>query len=137
MDEQNNQLLVDVSKQLELNNQLIQKLQNVISDMKPKAEFYDLVTDSKDMIEMSEVAKVIGIQNLGRNKLFDLLRKTKILRSNNEPYQAYVDRGYFKLIEQKVELPYGEIMINRKTVVSQKGIEFINKIIGNYYNGID
>lgn len=98
------------------------------SEMKPKAEFYDDVAGSKDAITIGEVAKVIGIKGLGRNKLFALLRDRKILQQNNQPYQEYVDRGYFRIIEQKWTTPDGDTKINIKTLVYQKGLDYIRKI---------
>ena len=98
------------------------------SEMKPKAEFYDDVAGPKDAITIGEVAKVIGIKGLGRNKLFALLRDRKILQQNNQPYQEYVDRGYFRIIEQKWTTPDGDTKINIKTLVYQKGLDYIRKI---------
>lgn len=104
-------------------------LEHQIQNNEHKVEFYDAVAGSDDLTEMSMVAKVINIPGYGRNKIFELLREKKILRYNNEPYQAYVDRGYFKPIEQQVTLPYGNTIINKKTMVTQRGIDFIRKTI--------
>jgi phage antirepressor YoqD-like protein len=93
--------------------------------LEPKAQFYDDVAGSKDSIEMGHVAKVLGIRRIGRNRLFSLLRDKKILDKNNIPYQQYVDQGYFRVLEQKYSVPSGEIKINIKTMVFQKGIDFI------------
>lgn len=97
--------------------------------MKPKAEFYDDVAGSKDSIEMGHVAKVLGIKGIGRNKLFSILRDKKVLDRNNVPYQSYVDRGYFRVLEQKYTVPSGEVKINIKTMVFQKGVDFIRKVV--------
>ena len=94
----------------------------------PKAEFYDAVAGSKDAIEMQYVAKVLAIKGLGRNNLFELLRNKGILDRNNIPYQRYIDQGYFRTIEQKYPVPTGEIRINIKTLVYQKGVDYIRKI---------
>ena len=93
--------------------------------LEPKAQFYDDVAGSKDSIEMGHVAKVLGIRGMGRNRLFSLLRDKKILDKNNIPYQQYVDLGYFRVLEQKYSVPNGETKINIKTMVFQKGIDFI------------
>lgn len=95
----------------------------------PKVEFFDDVCSSLDTIEMKEVAKVLNIHNVGRNKLFEILRNEKILDKNNQPYQSFVDRGYFRIIENRFVLPSGEIKINLKTVVFQKGLVFIRKVL--------
>ena len=102
-------------------------------EMKPKAEFYDAVVDSKDAIEIGQVAKVIG--TIGRNKLFQFLRNNDILMKNNEPYQKYIDCGWFRVIEQKYTKPDGTIMINTKTLVYQKGVNAIVKMLGGKQNG--
>jgi len=99
-----------------------------IEEMKPKAEFFDAVTGSKNLISMQEVSKVLAIKGLGRNNLFQLLRDQKVLFGKNEPYQKYVDCGYFKIIESRWE-KNGDIQINLKTMVSQKGLNFIRKMI--------
>jgi len=106
----------------------IQSMKLQIEDMKPKADFYDQVTGSKDAIDISSVAKVLN-KGIGRNKLFELLREKKILQHNNQPYQTYIDRGYFRTIEQSYTHPNGTTHINIKTVVYQKGLDFIRKIL--------
>lgn len=96
---------------------------------KPKVEFFDQVTSSKNAIDMATCAKVLNISGFGRNNLFELLRNKKILQSNNVPYQKYVDQGYFRVIEQKYAKPDGTIQINIKTVVYQSGLDFIRRTI--------
>ncbi|WP_171983651.1 phage antirepressor KilAC domain-containing protein [Clostridium beijerinckii] len=93
--------------------------------LEPKAQFYDDVAGSKDAIEMGHVAKVLGIKRMGRNRLFSLLRDKKVLDKNNIPYQQFVDSGYFRILEQKYTVPSGETKINIKTMVFQKGVDFI------------
>ena len=48
------------------------------TEMKPKAEFYDDVTGSDDTIDIKQVAKVLNIPKMGRNKLFAFLRDKHI-----------------------------------------------------------
>ena len=99
-----------------------------IAEMKPKADFFDAVADSKTAISMNEVAKVIDIRGYGRNNLFELLRNEKILDRFNVPYQRYVDCGWFRVIEQKY-MKNGEPQVTTKTLVYQKGVDAIRKII--------
>ena len=114
------QLAADQAKQIELlekkNNELI-----------PKAEFFDAVTDSKTAISIGETAKVLDA-GIGQNKLFAFLRDNNILKSDNTPYQRYIDMGYFRVVEQKYEV-HGEIKISIKTLVFQKGIDFIRRLL--------
>lgn len=110
---------------------LIESKDEQIMLMKPKAEFFDAVADSKTAIEMSQVAKVLNYGK-GRNALFKVLRSEGILRWNNEPYQEYVDRGYFRVVEQKYIKPDGTTHISIKTLVYQKGVDYIKKMLDKH-----
>lgn len=106
----------------------LEKQQARIEEMKPKEEFFDQVTDSKDACDMATVAKVLNM-GIGRNKLFEILRDNKILQGNNQPMQRYVDSCWFRVIETQFTKPNGDICINFKTIVYQKGIEGIRKLL--------
>jgi phage antirepressor YoqD-like protein len=107
---------------------LIEAKDETIALMKPKADFFDAVSDSKTAIEMSQAAKVLNYGK-GRNTLFAILRAEKVLRDNNEPYQEFVDRGYFRVVEQKYTKPDGTTCISIKTLVYQKGLDYIRKVL--------
>lgn len=106
-----------------------EKLQLENNEMKPKSDFYDAVAGSSDAIEMAHASKVLAIKGYGRNNLFEYLREKKVLDNNNIPYQKYVDAGYFRVIEQKYNKGNGETAINIKTLIYQRGLDFIRKLI--------
>lgn len=106
----------------------IEAQQKLIEVQKPKAEFYDEVVDSKDALPMDRVAKTLN-SGLGRNKLFAFLREKGVLMKNNTPYQKYVDLGWFRCIETKFTKPNGDTCINIKTVVLQRGLDGIRKML--------
>lgn len=108
--------------------EMIEAQQVLIEAQKPKVDFYDCVTGSDDTIDMAEVAKVLNC-GMGRNRIFQLLREKEILNNSNQPYQQFVDRGYFRVIESKFTLPDGTTRINLKTVVFQKGLDFIRSVV--------
>ena len=101
----------------------------LIEAQKPKVEFYEAVTGSSDTIDIASVAKVLNIKGFGRNNLFEFLRDKNILMQNNQPFQTFVDRGYFRVIESKYNKPDGSSHINLKTVVYQKGLDYIRKLL--------
>ena len=96
--------------------------------MLPLAQFAKAVTDSEDTVDMATVAKVLNFPNIGRNKLFEILRNHGILDWKNDPYQRYVNDGWFKCTE-KVYYVYGEPRINIKTVVYQRGMMKIRELL--------
>ncbi|MEN9913996.1 MAG: hypothetical protein RL528_732 [Bacteroidota bacterium] len=106
--------------------EIIEKQTLQIEVMKPKEVFYDQVTGSENCFDMADVAKVCDL-GIGRNLLFQFLRENNILRENNTPYQQFIDNGYFRVIESKYNKPDGSVNISLKTVVYQKGIDFIIK----------
>ena len=114
-----------MARALRVADQTIASLNKKVLEMQPKAEFFDAVTDSKTAIQIGDVAKVLDM-GIGRNKLFEFLRDEKILMYNNQPYQKYIDQGYFRVVEQKFE-KNGEVCINIKTLVFQKGVDFIRR----------
>ncbi|MCE5295392.1 MAG: phage antirepressor [Chlamydiales bacterium] len=115
-------LAADQAEKIEQQNKLL-------IEAKPKVDFFDAVAGSKEAIQMANVAKLLGIKGIGRNTLFEILRRRKILQFNNIPYQEYIDRGYFRIVEQKYVKPDGDTCINIKTLVYQKGLDYIRKII--------
>lgn len=104
-----------------------EKKTKAIEEMKPKADFFDAVTESTDTIDLGELAKVLNI-GIGRNKLFEVLRKEGILMKGNIPKQTHISNGWFKLVECKFETSNGT-HIHLKPVVFQKGVDGIRKIL--------
>ena len=118
---------IEKIEKLQLENK--EQAQQLI-EQAPKIEFYNDVTGSETTAEIGTVAKILGFKNVGRNMLFDILRKQGILKSDNIPYQKYVDNGYFRVIESKWnDYITGDVKISFKTVVYQKGIEYIAKLL--------
>jgi len=105
-----------------------EKLRLENNEMKPKADFFDAVAGSKQAISLGDVAKILNYPKVGRNKLFEILRDQDILQQNNIPYQKYIDAGYFRVIEQKYNAG-DEVRISLKTLVYQKGIDYIRKTL--------
>ncbi len=116
--------------------EMIERQQRELEAAKPKIEFFDAVASSRDAIQIGDAAKVLGIPGLGRNKLFAFLREKGILMHDNVPYQEYVDRGYFRVIEQKWTTPDGETRISIKTLVYQRGLDFIRRLLAEERKGL-
>ena len=118
-------------ERLELKNK---QKEQILIEQQPKVNFYNTVTESDDTMDFKQVAKVLNYKNIGRNTLFKILREKGILNSYNEPYQKYVNLGYFKIIESSFIDCFGDVKIRTKTVVFQKGVDYINKLLEKEYN---
>ena len=120
------QLIIQQAMQIQA--EMIEELQNKVSRLEPAANFAYQLCSSKDTIEIGECAKVLN-KNIGCNRLFEFLRNSNVLQSNNTPYQKYIDAGYFRVIESKYVTPNRETKISLKTVVFQKDVAYINKLL--------
>ena len=98
-----------------------------ITEMKPKAQFYDTVANTESLFSMADVAKTLDM-GIGRNKLFAFLRDKDILDKDNHPYQKYVDAGYLRLVENHCKAGDNDV-VYKCTYVKQKGIDYIRKIL--------
>lgn len=105
----------------------IEKQTLELAAAKPKVQFFDAVANSKDAIPIGRASKVLAVKGYGPINLFKFLREQKILMADNIPYQEYIDRGYFRTVEQKWTTPKGETRISIKTLVYQKGLNFIRR----------
>lgn len=123
-----------MARALKIANKSIEDLKIKITEQKPLVDFAVHVSQSKDTIDIGEMAKVAKDEhiNIGRNRMFDWLKEKKILMSNNTPYQTYIDRGYFDVVEVKKDTSYGA-RVFPKTVITGKGqIWIIEKLRAEY-----
>jgi phage regulator Rha-like protein len=77
-------------------------------------------------VSISDFSKNLAIQGLGRNNLFKWLKARGYLMDSTEPYQPYVERGYF------VRKPYEEKVngdVKYKTMLTPRGCAWLSKIL--------
>lgn len=123
------QMVKIYQKALQESDAEIQSLKNTINtDLVPKVDMYERVMGTDKLCDMKQVAKILNFKGMGRNNLFDYLKKKQILSEYKEPYQIYVNAGYFKIVEESfVNNGYEGTYL--KTVVTQKGIDYIGKLL--------
>ena len=107
-----------------------------IEEQKPLVEFAEQIQASTDVIDMKSMAKLAsknGVK-IGRNKLFDFLRKQSVLDSENIPYANYMNREWFEVVESVYILAYSDkAKITKKTLVRPKGQMGIIRMLKKYY----
>lgn len=101
--------------------------QQTIAANAPAVAFAGLVAGDDKGVLLGNFAKAIGF---GPRKIFPLLHELRILMQggnrHNLPFQEYLDRGYFKVVEK----PYnanGETRISFITHVTGKGQQWLTK----------
>jgi anti-repressor protein len=112
------QLAADQAKQIELQNTQIKELE-------PKAEVYEQISNSDNLLSMNDTAKSIG---LGRTTLFKKLKEINVLMSNGNPYQKYIDQGYFQVKIKPIKMG-GFNTDYPQTYVTGKGLTWLTKLL--------
>lgn len=110
------ELLIEVKK--------TKALESKIEEDRPKVEFYDTLIELKDVLDMKKSAKILNFYNLGRNRLYEILRWNKVLMKDNEPYQSYFERGWFTIKESIIN---DRVVVT--TYVTNRGLEGIRKLL--------
>lgn len=96
--------------------------QQKVIELQPKADFHDRVTQSQDLLTIRETAKLL---RTGERRLFGFLKREGLLMASNLPYQTFMDRGLFRLVETVWTDQFGRERISVKTCVTQKGLAYI------------
>lgn len=128
-------LLVEVEKNEVLESENLQlvlehKAKDAkLEEVKPKVEMFDAAMRSEDLTSISNTAKVLNM-GIGPINLFRWLREQSVLMAKgykkNVPYQPYIDRGYFKVIEYTYQKDETD-KVQFKTLVTQKGMDWIRR----------
>lgn len=102
-----------------------QKYKDQIEQLEPQAKAYvDLMT-AQGYLQFIDVAAMV---EFGRNKLFEFLRRCKVLtkQSNyNVPYGRFINNGMFKVITSKSESGH----VSSVTMVSPMGLNYIYNLM--------
>ena len=112
------------------------EMESKIEQDKPNVEWADQCLESNTTLKIGDYAKLIHRENdieIGQNRLFNFLRSRNILNENNMPYQEYMDRGWFEVIERPVQTVNGTI-IKYTPKITPKGQQGLLTVIKKYYN---
>lgn len=124
-------LLIQQKDIIEEKQNLIVEKEKIITEQSKvlgeKEMFINQVAKSTNSIKVRSLAQLCcknGI-NIGQNRLFEKLRTWGMLcRSDNSPYQRYLDMGLFEVVEFPIETAKG-IEIKRSLRITGKGQEYI------------
>ena len=119
--------IIKLATQLKEEREARKKAETKVVELKPKAAFADAISSSNSSVLIGEFAKIISNNDfkIGQNKLFAWLRENGYLMSKgsryNQPYQKYIENGYFEIIERVIHNPDGTTRITVTTKITGKG----------------
>ena len=135
--------MIQLCQQLKDEQDKRKKLEQKVSEYKPKVLFADSVATSNSTILIGELAKILrqnGV-NIGQNRLFDWMRNNGYLicrkgADYNMPTQRSMELGLFKIKETAITHSDGTTSVTKTVKVTGKGQQyFINKFLtGNTPN---
>jgi len=114
----------DRRKALEIENA---KNKQIISELKPKASYYDLILQNKSLVPISKIAKDYGMSGRAFNKLLHELGVQYKMGNCWLLYQEYADQGY---TQSKTHVIDAERSVMH-TYWTQKGRLFIYDLLKN------
>lgn len=134
----NPDVMIQICTALKAEQDKNQKLNAQLEEQKPKVAFADMAVKSKDNVLIRQMAKLLcdnGVK-IGEKRLYALLREKKVLMQNNEPYQQYVDRGYFVVVERIIATSYG-YQFKRTTKITPTGQIWLTNMCAKWNNELE
>jgi anti-repressor protein len=93
----------------------------------PKVEFAEQLLSATNSLDFGTSCKAMNLP-FGRNRMFEICRKLNFIMHNNQPYQTYIDQGYFTLLETSyVNAKSGDRVLTTKTMITAKGQNWLIK----------
>lgn len=115
--------LLVAQKTMDKKDVIILQQHQKIKEQEVFVQSYNRMIASDGLFNMKEVALLLDFE-IGRNKLYELLRDKNVLDNYNLPYEVHRKAGRF---EVKSSLK-GRKMVTT-TLVTPKGIDYINRLI--------
>ncbi len=134
-------LAAQQAEQIEQQQKQLAAQNQQLTEQQPKVEYYDAVTESEGSESFKDVAQslknnVLHVPKFGQNKLINILREMKIIYGGGNKiyaYQKYVDDGCFEVVNYPFKDKNGRPHIGHKTLITQRGKQFVTKIVKRYF----
>ena len=81
---------------------------------------------------LSQSAGILDIKNIGRQKIYIILKELGMVDKYNSPIQKYIDEGYFALGIPIIRTYSYDIQPPVTLVVGQRGLDFLERILTQY-----
>ncbi len=120
--------LIESNNDLRIRNTVLETI-NKLNE--PKVKAMDKIVGSSKCYDIDVVNRVVKYPNISPADLIKILRVTGVLDETNRPYQEYCDKRYFRVVESR-SVEKGAMMTSTRTYVYNSGVNFINKILGEY-----
>lgn len=81
---------------------------------------------------LSQAARIIDIEKMGKMKIYKLLRELGIVDGSNKPVQIYIDEGYLDFGLSTIRTSRFRIQAPVALAVGDNGLNFLRNIVEDY-----
>ena len=110
----------------------VKQMSREIKELSVKAEYGKAVALTEGSLHIGAWAKTISRKHniiLGRTKAFGWLRDNKYLMANNEPYQRYIDNGWFETRIGKVRIGNKYVATTTTYITTRGQVELTPRVV--------
>jgi len=127
--------MIKVLEALKKEREEKRKLQKQLKESEPYIEFGKAIETTEGAVLIEQWVKSISRTHnvvIGRNHAFRWLRAKGYLRANNQPYQRYIDRGWFEVIGRPVEISGSKVEKFTPLITPKGQIALTEKIVKDF-----
>ncbi|KNE19684.1 phage antirepressor KilAC domain-containing protein [Virgibacillus pantothenticus] len=120
-----------VQRAMEIQQRKVLELEQTLEKQKPLVDFAEACMTSEKSLLVRELAKLASKQGIktGEKRLWQKLREWGLVfKGRNEPYQEYVERGYFEISQGVKETSKGSLTWTTMRVKPKGQAYIINKL---------
>ena len=112
-----------------MKNAILEHTQQEVAEVK---KYVKRALDSYALVDLFDVATLLGIKGVGTVAILSILRSKNILDDCNLPYQEYIDKGWFRVDTHTYQKKDSGIVKNTRVFVYKVGLNNIKKIMKEY-----
>ncbi|BCD61708.1 phage antirepressor protein [Nitratiruptor phage NrS-5] len=131
----NPDLFIEALQSLKKEREARLKAQKELEANKPYVSFAKSVEQSVNSILIREWVKALSKENnvtIGEKRAFNWLRENGYLMKNNEPYQKWIDAGYFERVARTIATTKGTKEVFTTYITGKGQIKLGEKIVEDF-----
>ena len=121
--------IIQLATQLKEEQALVQKQRQIIGELKPKADYTDLILKNKGLVTITQIAKDYGMSGQAMNQL---LHELKVQYKQSGQWLLYKDhqaKGYTHSETVEITRKDGTLDVKMNTKWTQKGRLFLYELL--------
>ena len=121
--------IIQLATQLKEEQALVQKQRQIIGELKPKADYTDLILKNKGLVTITQIAKDYGMSGQAMNRI---LHRLKVQYKQSGQWLLYKDhqaKGYTHSETVEITRKDGTLDVKMNTKWTQKGRLFLYELL--------